>query len=163
MRTSAVRAALRELRFAHVGIANRNEAAILIWVGRPACGRSGSSLSNRERAASYCALQKTAGRSEPADRRTTSADAPSRRGLRQAAKLLDIRGNPKLTEGSLRQKILGDALEIDSAFSNSFFAACRGAGRQLWVRPDCTGRWTGVFHWCLALLRTHLALRRTWL
>ena len=36
---AAVCIALTDPLFAHVGIANRNEAVILIWVVRPACGR----------------------------------------------------------------------------------------------------------------------------
>src|SRR5579872_3332540 len=42
--------------------------------------------------------------------------------------------NPKLTARKFSQKFFEHALEIESGSSNSIFAACGGAGRQLWVR-----------------------------
>src|ERR1700740_261010 len=69
--------------------------------------------SNRERAASYCALQKTAGRSEPADRRPSPADAPARRGRGKVASPLFTSGNAKLTEENEVKKNFLSALEIN--------------------------------------------------
>jgi hypothetical protein len=40
-------------------------------------------------------------------------------------------GNPKLTEGNPKKFFLRWPLKSDFGFSNSIFAACGGAGRQL--------------------------------
>jgi hypothetical protein len=49
------------------------------------------------------------------------------------ARLQDLAsgGNAKLAEDNRIKKIFTKALETNSGFSNSFFAACGGAGRQL--------------------------------
>jgi hypothetical protein len=144
---------------AHVGITNGNQTVFPIWVVGPASGRPGSQFPDRERAADHSALHKAARRSQHTDGRTTLADAIGQRGRSLVGRSRCVSCNAKLTDEKIGAKIFRDALELECPSSKSSFAACSGAGRQLWVRQTEQG----ARHWCLALLRIHLALRRTWL
>jgi hypothetical protein len=54
-------------------------------------------------------------------------------------------------------------LKLIPVFLIRFLPLVAVPGASFWVRQTEPGAGQGVLHWCLALLRIHLALRRTWL
>jgi hypothetical protein len=71
---------------------------------------------------------------------------------------------PKIGQAKRAEKFCGRPLKLISAFLIRFLPLLAVPGASSWVRQTELGAGqVSVLHGCLALLRIHLALRRTWL
>jgi hypothetical protein len=82
--------------------------------------------------------------------------------LADARQAAGVRFNSKLTDATIQKFFCRTLLNFALVFVFGFLPLTRCWAPDLGP-ADLTGRRTTVLHWCLALLRNHLALRRTWL